>query len=79
MNDEETVVAYNSVTANSGTYTVDGEEVSLTAYVANDPNYMAMWPDNEETITLKVEGDMMTWVDPGFLGLEATMMLRRVE
>ncbi|MFN2315383.1 MAG: lipocalin-like domain-containing protein [Gemmatimonadales bacterium] len=79
MNDEETVTAYNSITANSGTYAVNGERVTITAVVANDPNYMAAWPNNGDTLTLRVEGDRLTWVNPGYIGLEATMTLRRVE
>lgn len=79
MTDAETVAAYNSITANSGTYSIDGDQVTISAFVANDPNYMTAWPNNSGSITLRIEGDQLMWIDPNYIGLEETMLLRRVE
>jgi hypothetical protein len=78
MTDAETLVAYRSITANSGQYTLEGDRLTVTAYLANDPNYMAAWPENAETFTVRIVGDTMTWTTDGLIGLGATVSLRRV-
>lgn len=78
MTDAETVVAYNSITANSGRYSLVGDSLTVTAYMANDPNYMNDWPDSEMTFAVHVAGDTLTWIDPKLIGLLKTVMLDRV-
>ena len=73
ITDAETIKAYNSFTANSGRYTLDGDKLTFEAYMAKNPNYMAGWPENDRTITIKVDGDRLTWTwEDG-----RTMTLRR--
>ena len=61
ITDPARIVAYESFTANSGRYTLDGDKLTFEAYMAKDPNYMAGWPENDRTITIKVDGDRLTW------------------
>jgi hypothetical protein len=79
MNEAETFVAYWSITANSGDYTLEGETLTTRAYLANDPGYMNNWPENPEPFTLRIDGDTMTWVKPGSIGLGDEVVLHRVE
>jgi hypothetical protein len=78
MTDAETLVAYRSITANSGRYSLDGDQLTVEAYMANDPNYMAGWPENAETFRVEISGDTMLWEPGGLLGLGETVTLRRV-
>ena len=78
MTDAETVAAYNSITANSGRYRVSGDSLIVTAYMANDPNWMGDWPNSDETFRVRIAGDTLTWINPGLIGLLETVTLRRV-
>jgi len=68
MTDAETLAAFNTIVANSGRYTRDGNEITTEGYVTLDPNYMANWGENHLTYTFEVDGDTLrlTWPD-GFL------------
>jgi hypothetical protein len=68
ITDAEIITAYNTLVANSGRYTRDGNEITTEGYVTLDPNYMADWGENHLTYTFEVDGDMLrlTWPD-GFL------------
>ena len=79
MSDAETLVAYRSITANSGRYSITGDQLTVEAYMANDPNYMAGWPENAWNFTVEISGDTMTWKPAGMLGVGETVVLRRVE
>ena len=77
ITDAEIVTAYNTLVANSGRYTRDGNEITTEAYVTLNPNYMADWGENQQTYTFRVEGDILhlSWPDnfmedgnPGFSG-----------
>ncbi len=59
--DAEMLEAYNTVTANSGRYTLDGDQLTREAYMAKNPTYMAGWPDNDAISTVTIDGDTMTW------------------
>ena len=51
--DAEKVEAYDSFTANSGRYSVEGSEITYEAALAKNPNYMATFgPDGENASTL---------------------------
>ncbi len=78
MTDPEILEAYGSFVANSGRYSMEGDEVTLEAYMAKNPNYMAGWPDNDLPFTIRVSGDTMTWETNGIAGLAETVTLRRV-
>jgi hypothetical protein len=78
MTDAETLLAYRSITANSGRYSLDGDQLTVEAYMANDPNYMAGWPGNAETFEVQISGDTMLWKPGGLIGLGETVTLRRV-
>ena len=73
--DAEILDAYNTLTANSGRYRLEGDQFIREAYMAKHPPYMAEWPDNDEASTVKIDGDMMTLTYSN--GIEFT--LRRVE
>jgi len=79
ITDEEAIAAYRSITANSGTYTLKGDQLTVKAYMANDPNYMGSWPSNDETFFVHVNGNTMTWAKPGLIGLQDDVTLRRVQ
>ena len=75
ITETEIVAAYNTLVANSGRYTRDGNEITTEGYVTLDPNYMADWGENHLTYTFHVEGDILTltWPDgffdvPSFTG-----------
>jgi hypothetical protein len=80
--DAELLAAYRSIIANSGRYEMNGDQISYRAYVAKNPNYMGDWPENETTVTVRIEGDTLTWTWPS---LDDTalpggqMTFRRVE
>ncbi|HSM35928.1 MAG TPA: lipocalin-like domain-containing protein [Longimicrobiales bacterium] len=77
--DEETLAAYGSFIANAGRYSLEGDQLTTRAYVAKDPNYMAAFPDNQNTFTVHFAGDVLhiTFVD--FLGGDTRVTLQRVE
>ena len=61
--DAEVVAAYNSFTANSGRYTVNGTELTYEAYMAKHPNYMHAFmtdEDNGQTLGWSVDDGMLT-------------------
>ncbi len=60
MSDEERLAAYGSFTANSGQLVVEGNTVTMIAYVAKDPNYMGNFPDNGVSLTWAVNGETLT-------------------
>ena len=71
---EEVIAAYNSITANSGRYQLEGNEINFEAYMAKNPNYMAAWPDNDAQGTLTMDGDVLV---ANVMG--RTLRLQRVE
>jgi hypothetical protein len=77
--DEEILAAYNSFTANSGRYTVDGNQLVYEAYMAKDPNYMADFMSEEGgngvTVTFGISGGILTleWADGQSAGQKATL------
>jgi hypothetical protein len=73
--DAELLAAYRSIVANSGRYELNGDQISYRAYVAKNPNYMGDWPENENTVTVGIAGDTLTWTWQN--GSEMT--LRKVE
>jgi hypothetical protein len=80
--DAELLAAYRSIIANSGRYEMNGDKITYRAYVAKNPNYMGGWPENETTVTVRIEGDTLTWTwpspdDPPLPG--GQMTFRRVE
>ena len=77
--DEETLAAYQSFIANAGRYTLEGDQLTTTAYVAKDPNYMAAFPDNGSTFTVHFAGDELHLTFGDLLGGGTRATLRRVE
>lgn len=71
--DQERLAAFDAFTANSGRHTVEGNQITLKAYMAKNPNYMAAWTGacttgacpNDVVVTFKVEGDTLTLTWPG--------------
>ena len=66
--DADVLEAYRSFTANSGRYTVDGDHVTVEAYMAKHPNYMHGFMTEEGngvTLHWGVEDDILklTWED----------------
>lgn len=59
--DAEGLAAFGSITANMGRYSLEGDQITYEAYMANSPNYMDGWPENSQTATVVVDGDMLTW------------------
>jgi len=53
------LAAYGSFIANSGRYSVNGNELTTRAFVAKDPNYMGGFPDNEATYTFRIEDGVL--------------------
>ena len=70
---EQRLASVSEITANSGRYTLEGDQLTYEAYMANSAAYMAGWPDNDRTVTVKVEGDTLTWIDG-----DRTFIMRRV-
>ena len=70
----ERLAAMSSIVANSGRYSMEGDQINFEAYMALAPNYMNGWPDNDRTATVSVDGDRMTWTYDG----GDTVMLRKV-
>ena len=65
ITESEISAAYNTLVANSGRYTRDGNEITTEGYVTLNPNYMADWGENHQTYTFRVEGDILhlSWPD----------------
>ena len=55
--DTEIVAAYNSITANSGTYEISGSAHKRKVMVAKNPNFMA--EASTLTFTYKIDGDTL--------------------
>jgi len=77
--DAEMLAAYQSLVANSGRYTVDGNKLTYEAYVAKDPNYMADWDmetrANATNVTFSIANGILTlkWIDGRNAGQTATL------
>jgi hypothetical protein len=57
--DAETLAAYESLTANSGGYEIDGNTFTTYAYVAKDTNYMGGFPENDTVYEFERDGDSL--------------------
>ncbi len=79
--DEESLGAYKTFIANSGRYQVAGDQLTLRAYVAKDPDYMASFPNNQAYATVHIAGgDTLHLTYTGEFFISGTMFtLRRVE
>ena len=53
--DEEKVAQYDTIIVNSGTYEIDGDQVTLRPLVAKSPEYIG----GSSTMTFQVEGDVL--------------------
>ncbi len=80
LTEAETISAYNSFVANSGRYTVSGNEITTEAYMAKDPNYMGDWGSNQVTLTYRFEGEMLhvTWPADFGIGPQLKGTFRKV-
>lgn len=61
--DAEKATAFDSFVANSGRYSVEGDQLSYEAYMAKNPNYMASFGadgDNARTMTFTIDDGMLT-------------------
>lgn len=63
--DADLAAAYNPFVANSGRYSVSGDEITYEAFVAKDPAYMSQFEPtggagNAQTITFNVEDGTLT-------------------
>jgi len=54
------LASFNEITANSGRVTVEGNQITYEAYMANSTAYMNGWPENDVTATFEIDGDLMT-------------------
>lgn len=79
--DKESLGAYNTFVANSGRYQVAGDQLTLRAYVAKGPNYMAGFPNNQSYATVHIAGgDTLHLTYTGEFFISGTMFtLQRVE
>jgi len=82
--DDEVLAAYGSFIANSGRYTVEGNQITFEAYMAKDPNYMAGFGTEEGngiTVEFGIEDGILTihWVDGFSEGATATFRRPRAE
>jgi hypothetical protein len=59
---EQRLASMDEVTANSGRYALEGDQLTYEAYMAKNAAYMSGWPDNVQTVTVTVDGDTMTWI-----------------
>ena len=79
--DAEKVTAFDSIVANSGRYTVEGNEISYEAYMAKYPNYMAAFDvesrANAETMTFDIQDGVLTLRPTSGPAQGATVTLRR--
>jgi hypothetical protein len=60
MTDAEKAVAFDEITANSGRYVIEGDLLTTRAFIAKQPAYMALWPDNEQEYRVRRDGDTLT-------------------
>ncbi len=61
--DAEKLEAYDSFTANSGRYTVEGDQITYEAYMAKNPSYMSRFgPEGENASTMRfaIDNDILT-------------------
>ncbi len=81
LTDAETIAAYGSFVANSGRYSVSGNEVTTQAYMAKDPNYMDDWRENDVTLSFRIVGDtlQLTWPEDFGVGTTLSGTFRKVE
>lgn len=81
LTDDEKLAAYDSFVANSGRYSVDGDQIIYEAYMAKDPNYMAAFEENATTVSFTLEGETLTltWMDGFAEGETATFRRPRRE
>ena len=77
--DEETIAAYNSITANAGGYEVDGNTFTTYAYVAKDPNYMLGYPANGVEHTFERDGNFLIITGTSGPDISYTAELLRVD
>jgi len=63
MTEADMVEAFRTLVANSGRYTLSGDQITTEAFVALNPNYMASWGENHLIYTFRIEGDILhlTW------------------
>jgi len=61
------------VLVSSARYTLAGDQLTYEAFMANSAAYMGGWPDNDRTVTVKVDGDTLTWIQG-----DRTFVMRRV-
>lgn len=75
LTDAEKLVAYDSFVANSGRFSIEGDQLIYEAYMAKDPNYQASWEENAVTTTWALDGDnlTLTWVDGFTPGASVTL------
>jgi hypothetical protein len=80
LTEVETISAYSSFVANSGRYTVSGNEITTEAYMAKDPNYMDQWGSNQVTLPYRFEGEMLhvTWPADFGIGPQLEGTFRKV-
>jgi len=77
--DVEKMAAYDSLTANAGGYSVEGNTFTTYAYVAKDTNYMAGFPENGVKHTFERDGNYMTITGTSGPDNPYTVELLRVE
>lgn len=82
--DADIAAAYGPLVANSGRYTVAGNQITYEAYVAKDPAYMSGFAPtggagNAQTITFSVDNGLLTlsFGEGGPMQQGATATLRR--
>ncbi len=79
--DAEKVVAFDNFIANSGRYSVDGDEISYEAVMAKNPNYMAGFSaqdrTNAATMTFSIEDGTLTLRPTSGNGVGGSVTLRR--
>lgn len=76
--DDHKIESYDTFTANTGRYVIDGNVLKTRAFVAKDTNYMGGWPDNETTYEFTIDGDTLTVKSVSF-PVPFTATLRQVE
>jgi hypothetical protein len=81
LTDAETLAAYGSFVANSGRYSISGNEVTTVAYMAKDPNYMADFEENDVTLTFRIDGETLhlTWPETFGVGAQLKGTFRKIE
>ncbi len=65
--------------ANSGRYEVEGNQFTIRAYVAKQPNYMDGWPENPVTFSFSVDGDILKITYVAYPAAGAKQTFERVE